>query len=240
MLLRMEAVRAGYGALPVIEDMGFHLEEDEVVGLVGPNGAGKTTLVRTLAGLLRPSAGAIRFAGRDMAGAPGHKRAGEGLAFVLDNRALFAELTVRQNLALAERVGVASGRPACFPDEAEMFDLLPVVRERIDTPVRLLSGGQQQMVAIARALLLRPRLLVMDEPSAGLAPLIVKHILELLHRLKGRGMGILVVEQNVRLIADVADRGYVMSLGRLVHEVPRGGWPALLEDERLVRAYLGG
>lgn len=240
MLLQMEAVRAGYGALPVIEDIAFHVEEDEVVGLVGPNGAGKTTLVRTLAGLLRPGAGAIRFAGRDIAGVPGHARAGEGLAFVLDNRALFAELTVRQNLALAERVGAASGRPACFPDPAEMFDLLPVVRERIDTPVQLLSGGQQQMVAIARALLLRPRLLVMDEPSAGLAPLIVRHILELLHRLKGRGMGILVVEQNVRLIADVAERGYVMSLGRLVHEVPRGGWPALLEDERLVRAYLGG
>lgn len=240
MLLRMEAVRAGYGALPVIEDICFHVEEDEVVGLVGANGAGKTTLVRTLAGLLRPGAGAIRFDGRDITGTPGHARAGDGLAFVLDNRALFAELTVRQNLALAERVGAASRRPACLADEAEMFELLPVVKDRMDTPVQLLSGGQQQMVAIARALLLRPRLLVMDEPSAGLAPLIVKHILELLHRLKGRGMGILVVEQNVRLIAEVADRGYVMSLGHLVHEVPRGGWPALLDDDRLVRAYLGG
>ncbi|MBA4789586.1 MAG: ABC transporter ATP-binding protein [Rhizobiales bacterium] len=239
-MLRMEAVRAGYGTLPVIEDIGFHVDEDEVVGLVGPNGAGKTTLVRTLAGLLPPGGGAIRFGGRDIAGAPGHTRARDGLAFVLDNRALFAELTVRQNLALAERAGGRSGRAPCLADTDEMYDLLPVVKERIDTPVQLLSGGQQQMVAIARALLLRPRLLVMDEPSAGLAPLIVKHILDLLHRLKGRGMGILVVEQNVRLIAEVADRGYVMSLGRLVHEVPRGGWPALLEDERLVRAYLGG
>ncbi|MFG1371972.1 ABC transporter ATP-binding protein [Xanthobacter oligotrophicus] len=239
-MLEIEAVRAGYGALAVLDAVGFHVGEDEVVGLVGPNGAGKTTLVRALAGLLRPSAGAIRFAGRDVTTEPGHRRAGEGMAFVLDNRALFAELTVRQNLALAERMGRRSGRPRCLGDDAELFDLLPVVKERIDAPVQLLSGGQQQMVAIARALLLRPRLLVMDEPSAGLAPLIVKHILELLHCLKGRGMGILVVEQNVRLIAEVADRGYVMSLGRLVHEVPPGGWPALLDDERLVRAYLGG
>ncbi|QRG06941.1 ABC transporter ATP-binding protein [Xanthobacter dioxanivorans] len=239
-MLEIEAVHAGYGALPVLEAIGFHVEEDEVVGLVGPNGAGKTTLVRALAGLLRPSAGAIRFAGHDVTAEPGHRRAGEGMAFVLDNRALFSELTVRQNLALAERMGRRSGRLKCFSDDAELFDLLPVVRERIDTPVQLLSGGQQQMVAIARALLLRPRLLVMDEPSAGLAPLIVKHILELLHRLKGRGIGILVVEQNVRLIAEVADRGYVMSLGRLVHEVPRGAWRSLLEDERLVHAYLGG
>ncbi|QCI63401.1 ABC transporter ATP-binding protein [Phreatobacter stygius] len=239
-MLQVDRISARYGPLSILREVSLGVGADEVVGLVGANGAGKTTLVRVLAGLLRASAGKMTFAGRDISAEAGHRRAGAGIAFVLDNRALFGELTVKENLALAERRGRRLGRPDGMFSQDEILELFPVAAERYHAPVQLLSGGQQQMVAIARALLLRPRLLVMDEPSAGLAPLIVKHVIEVLHRLKGRGMGILVAEQNVRLIADVADRGYVMALGRIVHEVKTGDWPDFLTDQRLVNAYLGG
>jgi ABC-type branched-subunit amino acid transport system ATPase component len=239
-VLVVDAVSSGYGALTVLHDVSLTVGDGEAVAIVGANGAGKTTLVRTICGLMRARAGRVSKNGVDVTALPAHRLARHGLAVVLENRRLFGELTVRQNLLLAARSGGAAARgglpPLTWADASRLF---PVIEERRDTPVELLSGGQQQMVAIARALLLQPDLLIMDEPSTGLAPRVVKDILLVMKELRARGMGLLLVEQNVAIAAEITDRGYVMSLGRVVHEIAAGGWPAFVRDDRLVSAYLG-
>lgn len=235
----MNSVSAGYGALVVLRDVSLRVDEGEAVALVGANGAGKTTLVRAICGLLQPREGKVVKNGIDITATPPHQRAGHGLAVVLENRRLFGELSVRENLVLAETVGrrVRSGHRR-FTWE-EVTALFPVVRERLDSAVELLSGGQQQMVAIARALLLQPDLLIMDEPSTGLAPKVVKDILVVIKALRERGMALLLVEQNVGIASEITDRAYVMALGRIVHEIAPGEWSSFLQDERLTKAYLG-
>ena len=156
---------------------------------------------------------------------------------MLENRRLFGELTVRENLLLAERRG-QQATARCSTGRTSM-PCFPMIEERLETPVNLLSGGQQQMVAIARALLLQPDLLIMDEPSTGLAPKVVKDILHVIKELRGRGMALLLVEQNVGIAADITDRAYVLALGRIEHEIKPGAWDSFLKDERLVKAYLG-
>ncbi len=238
-MLQVQSVSAGYGSIPVLYDIELNVGRDEVVGLVGPNGAGKSTLVRAIAGLLPAKSGRIAIGDADITNTAAHERPGQGVAIVLNDRHLFGPLSVAQNLAIAERHARRTGRQVNFTME-DLKELFPIVRERADSKVEFLSGGQQQMVAIARALLLQPNILVMDEPSAGLAPKIVKEILGVLHHLKSRGLGILLIEQNVGIVADVAERGYVMSLGRLVHEITPGSWTGLLENDALMKAYLGG
>jgi ABC-type branched-subunit amino acid transport system ATPase component len=238
-VLLVDSISSGYGAVTVLHGVSLAVGEGEAVAIVGANGAGKTTLVRTICGLMRARAGTVSKNGVDVTALPAHRLAQHGLAVVLENRRLFGELTVRQNLLLAEKSGRAArgGKsPLTWDDVARLF---PVIDERRSTPVELLSGGQQQMVAIARALLLQPDLLIMDEPSTGLAPRVVKDILLVMKQLRARGMGLLLVEQNVAIAADITDRGYVMSLGRVVHQIGAGEWPAFLRDERLVKAYLG-
>lgn len=238
-MLQVQSISAGYGSIPVLYDIELHVGQDEVVGLVGPNGAGKSTLVRAIAGLLPVQSGRIAIGATDVTSTAAHERPARGIAVVLNDRHLFGPLSVTENLAIAERHARQTGRPLNFTME-DLNSLFPIVHERADSKVELLSGGQQQMVAIARALLLQPNILIMDEPSAGLAPKIVKEILGVLHHLKSRGLGILLVEQNVGIVADVAERGYVMSLGRLVHEITPGSWAELLEKDTLMKAYLGG
>jgi ABC-type branched-subunit amino acid transport system ATPase component len=238
-VLVVDSLSSGYGAVTVLHGVSLTVGDGEAVAIVGANGAGKTTLVRTICGLMHARAGTVCKNGVDVTALPAHRLAQHGLAVVLENRRLFGELTVGQNLLLAEKSGRAaqSGKsPLTRDDVARLF---PVIDERRSTPVELLSGGQQQMVAIARALLLQPDLLIMDEPSTGLAPRVVKDILLVMKQLRARGMGLLLVEQNVAIAADITDRGYVMSLGRVVHEIGAGEWPAFLRDERLVKAYLG-
>jgi ABC-type branched-subunit amino acid transport system ATPase component len=238
-MLAIESVSAGYGALTVLYGISLTIEDGEAVAVVGANGAGKTTLVRTICGLNRASAGRVVKNGTDITMTPVHHLARHGLAVVLENRRLFGELTVRENLVLAEKVGItARGRNLVFSWK-DVCDLFPVIGERIDSPVELLSGGQQQMVAIARALLLQPDLLIMDEPSTGLAPKVVKDILLIIANLRARGMGLLLVEQNVGIAAEISERAYVMSLGRIVHEIAKGEWQAFLADDRIAKAYLG-
>ena len=172
---------------------------------------------------------------------PAHLRARAGLAVVLENRRLWGELSVKDNLRLARSVGEKRNSTSTNPYSMnDLYDLFPVLHQRESSLVELLSGGEQQMVAIARALLLQPDLLIMDEPSAGLSPLMVKNTLSVIQNLKSKGMSMLLVEQNVAAIADVADRGYVINLGRLVHEVPQGGWSGFLTNESLFKAYFGG
>ena len=238
-MLEVTSVSAGYGALTVLNDVSLHVGDGEAVALVGANGAGKTTLVRTICGLMRARGGTIRKDEADITRQPAHDLARHGLAVVLENRRLFGELSVRENLVLAETVGRrVRGRYQRFSWD-EVTALFPMVKERLDAPVELLSGGQQQMVAIARALLLQPDLLIMDEPSTGLAPKVVKDILLVIKALRERGMGLLLIEQNVGIASEITDRAYVMALGRIVHEVPAGQWASFLGDERLVKAYLG-
>ena len=238
-MLEVTSVSAGYGALTVLNDVSLHVGDGEAVALVGANGAGKTTLVRTICGLTRARGGIIRKDEADITRQPAHDLARHGLAVVLENRRLFGELSVRENLVLAETVGRrVRGRYQRFSWD-EVTALFPMVKERLDAPVELLSGGQQQMVAIARALLLQPDLLIMDEPSTGLAPKVVKDILLVIKALRERGMGLLLIEQNVGIASEITDRAYVMALGRIVHEVPAGRWASFLGDERLVKAYLG-
>ncbi len=238
-VLEISSVSAGYGALTVLNDISLKVGDGEAVALVGANGAGKTTLVRTVCGLLRARGGRIEKNGSDITHAPPHDLARHGLAVVLENRRLFGELSVRENLVLAETVGrKARGGNLRFTWD-EVTALFPVVKERLDSPVELLSGGQQQMVAIARGLLLQPDLLIMDEPSTGLAPKVVKDILLVIKALRERGMGLLLIEQNVGIASEITDRAYVMSVGRIVHEIGAGEWQSFLRDERLVKAYLG-
>lgn len=235
----MTSISAGYGALTVLRDVSLKVGDGDAVALVGANGAGKTTLVRTVCGLLRARGGRIVKNGTDITATPAHDLAQHGLAVVLENRRLFGELSVRENLILAETVGrKARGADMRFSWD-EVTALFPVVKERLASPVELLSGGQQQMVAIARALLLQPDLLIMDEPSTGLAPKVVKDILLVIKALRERGMGLLLIEQNVGIASEITDRAYVMSVGSIVYEIGPGEWQSFLTDERLVKAYLG-
>jgi ABC-type branched-subunit amino acid transport system ATPase component len=238
-VLEVTSVSAGYGALSVLRDVSLTVGDGEAVALVGANGAGKTTLVRTICGLLRARGGRIVKNGTDITATSAHDLAQHGLAVVLENRRLFGELSVRENLILAETVGrKVRGADMRFSWD-EVTALFPVVKERLASPVELLSGGQQQMVAIARALLLQPDLLIMDEPSTGLAPKVVKDILLVIKALRERGMGLLLIEQNVGIASEITDRAYVMSVGSIVHEIGPGEWQSFLTDERLVKAYLG-
>lgn len=235
----MTSVSAGYGALTVLRDVSLRVGDGEAVALVGANGAGKTTLVRTVCGLLRARGGRIVKNDTDITAMPPHSLASHGLAVVLENRRLFGELSVRENLVLAETVGRRVRRGNMRFTWDEVTDLFPVVKERMDAAVELLSGGQQQMVAIARALLLQPDLLIMDEPSTGLAPKVVKDILLVIKALRERGMSLLLVEQNVGIASEITDRAYVMAVGSIVHEIAAGEWQSFLNDDRLVKAYLG-
>ena len=239
-MLRVENIEAGYGAIPVLRGVTLAIERNESVALIGANGAGKSTLVRAICGLLPVSAGRISHDGREVQALPPYRRTQHGIAVVLENRHLFGELTVRNNLELAAAHGAQrEGITRKFGLD-EVVALFPFMRDRLDAPVELLSGGEQQMVAVARALLLHPELLIMDEPSTGLSPKVVRDIVGVMATLREGGMSILLVEQNVALAAETSERAYVMSLGTIVHEIKRGEWEAFRNDDTLLRAYLGG
>lgn len=238
-MLSIQGLKAGYG-LPVLHDIDMSIGTGEAVALVGANGAGKTTLVRCLAGLVPPMGGKVEMEGVDITAVPGHKRPEHGIATVLEGRNLFTELSIMDNLRLAEHAGRRVRHDSARFTMEEVLSLFEVLRERAQSRVGLLSGGQQQMVAIARALLLQPKLLVMDELTTGLAPKIVKEILAILNKLRERGMSILLVEQSVAIASEMTERAYVLSVGRVIHEVQRGGWQDMLSDKALVKAYLHG
>lgn len=238
-MLDVQSLSAGYGALTVLRDISLQVHKGEAVAIVGANGAGKTTLVRALCGLIRAQGGRIVKDGVDLTPLPAHHRPRHGVASLLENRRLFGELSVRDNLRLALDEGASSRRAHQKFGWDDICELFPMIRERQTTRVELLSGGQQQQVAIARGLLLQPDLLILDEPSTGLAPLVVRDILRVLRGLRERGLAILLVEQNVAIAVENADRAYVMSLGRIVHEVQGNEWRSFLDDGRLAQAYLG-
>ncbi len=233
MLLEVEGLEAHYGRIRALAGVDLHVAEGELVAIVGANGAGKTTLLRTLSGVHPASAGTIRLDGRDITRVAGPRRVALGIAQVPEGRQVFAPMSVEDNLLLGGYVRSAAERTETL---GEVYALFPRLRERRDQPAGTLSGGEQQMLAIGRALMARPRLLLLDEPSMGLAPRIVEQIFETIGELRRRGTTILLVEQNAYAALSVADRGYVLESGR-VTLADRAG--ALLADERVKAAYLG-
>jgi ABC-type branched-subunit amino acid transport system ATPase component len=238
-MLIVEGVFAGYGEVNILNEVSIEIGQNESVAIIGANGAGKSTLVSAICGLIPTRRGRIVKDGRPIHTLPAHRRAEIGIAVVLENRHLFGELTLRQNLELALNSGRARGSTSVEFDIPDVLELFPFMKERIDSAVDLLSGGEQQMVAIGRALLLKPDLLILDEPSTGLAPKVVRDIVSVIAALRKRGMSLILVEQNVAIAEQNSDRAYVMSLGRVVKHVERGGWSEFARSDSLVKAYLG-
>lgn len=233
--LALEGVSAGYGQVPVLEDVSLTVEEGETVAVLGANGAGKTTLLRTISGLLQPDAGSIRFAGTSIAGMPAHDIVREGVAMVPEGGRLFPFLTVQENLELGAFSGAARGR--LRKTLGEVMELFPILSERRNQLAGQLSGGERQMCAIARGMMSRPRILMLDEPSLGLAPVMVERVFALIRALGStQDLTILLVEQNVADALEMCRRAYVLERGRLVKS---GSGEVLLADADIKRAYLG-
>jgi len=233
-LLALDSVSARYGDLQVLHGVSLEVREGEVVTLVGANGAGKTTTICAVSGLVASGGGSIRFAGESLAAVAPHRRVELGLVQVPEGRRLFPFMTVRENLDLGcYATGARREKKAAL---AEVLALLPLLEQRLGQLAGTLSGGEQQMLAIGRALMARPRLLMLDEPTLGLAPRMVAQVFETVAAINRRGITILLVEQNVRHALSLAHRGYVLENGRVVLEESGSD---LLGDERLKRAYLG-
>jgi len=233
-MLELEGVRIAHGSATAIWDVSLHIGQGELVCVVGPNGAGKTTLINAVAGLNRVAAGRLRMDGEDLVGLPGHRFCDRGIAIVPEGRRLFTGLSVRENLELGSyRKAARAGRAASLERVLEVF---PVLKERLKALAGTLSGGQQQMVAIGRALMAQPRLLLLDEPSLGLAPSIVLEMFGVIRDINRAGMAVLLVEQNVAMALELAARAYVLEEGRIAVEGSPG---ELLASPHIRRAYLG-
>lgn len=232
-MLQLEGVKSRYGRIEVLHGIDLAVAPGEIVTVVGANGAGKTTLLRCLSGLQPASAGRIAFDGRDVTAVPAHRRVALGLAQSPEGRQIFTNLTVEENLRLGA-YRFSDGQVA--EDRETVFALFPILKDKRQLPAGGLSGGQQQMLAIGRALMSRPRCLLLDEPSMGLAPLLVKQVMGVVQELKRRDITVLLVEQNAMAALSIADRGYVMETGRIVTEGPAKD---LLVDPAVREAYLG-
>jgi branched-chain amino acid transport system ATP-binding protein len=234
-LLEVRDLVVSYGHVEAVRGVSLSVAAGQLVTLIGPNGAGKTSILSALCGLIAPRRGSVRLDGRDVTGWPAHRIVAAGLSLVPEGRAVLGRMTVEENLILA---GELRQPAAALREEIDQqYVRFPVLRERRDQPAGALSGGQQQMLAFARALLARPRVLLLDEPSMGLSPILVKQVFEIIVTIHRAGTTILLVEQNARLALSVADDAYVLERGQVVlHAPPR----ALADDERVKAAYLGG
>jgi branched-chain amino acid transport system ATP-binding protein len=233
-MLEARQLRAGYGAAPAVWDISLDVGEGDLVVVVGPNGAGKTTLINALAGMHRMESGRLSFLGKDISNLPAHRFCDQGIALVPEGRRLFTGMTVRENLEIGGYRGAAKEkREASLQRVIERF---PVLGERLGLPAGTLSGGQQQMLAIGRALMAKPRLLLLDEPSLGLAPSIVMEMFRIIQEVNRDGVAVLLVEQNVAMALKLARRAYVLEEGRIVAE---GSPQELASQPHIQRAYLG-
>jgi branched-chain amino acid transport system ATP-binding protein len=231
-LLSLEAVDTFYGPIHILQGLSLHVEAGELVCLLGGNASGKSTTLKTILGLVRPRRGTVRFSGEDVTGRSTSHRIGRGMAIVPENRRLFAPMTVLENLQMGAYLH-GGGTKA---DLDRVYELFPLLYNRRAQLAGTLSGGEQQMVAMGRALMAKPKLLLMDEPSMGLAPILVERSFEIIKQVHESGVAMLIVEQNANVSLSIADRGYVLSTGRLVLE---GKADDLREDEGLRKAYLG-
>ena len=233
-MLEVQDLQVAYGAAPALWGVSFTLREKELLCVVGPNGAGKTTLINTLAGVLRARTGRIVFEGRDITALAPHRFCEAGIAIVPEGRRLFGGMSVLENLEIGSTVPAAKARRR--ETLAQVLALFPALQAKLNQAAGELSGGQQQMVAIGRALMARPRLLLLDEPSLGLSPLIVSELFATIQRVHREGTSVLLVEQNVATALRVADRAYVLEEGRMVAE---GTPDELAQRDDIRRAYLG-
>jgi branched-chain amino acid transport system ATP-binding protein len=233
-LLKLSGVNTYYGPIHILQDLSLDVGEGELVSLLGGNASGKSTTLKTVLGLVPPRTGTVEFAGEDVTARPTSYRIGRGMAIVPENRRLFAPMTVLENLQMGAYLNRdGKGRKEDFD---RVYSLFPLLHERRTQLAGTLSGGEQQMVAMGRALMSHPKLLLMDEPSMGLAPILVERSFEIIKQVHEAGGAVLVVEQNANVSLSIADRGYVLSTGRLVLE---GKAADLLQDEGLRKAYLG-
>ena len=233
-LLNVEHINVYYGAIHAVKDVSFHVEEGEIVTLIGANGAGKTTTLQTISGLLHARTGSITFQGESITGVPAHKLVSRGLAQVPEGRRVFLQMSVQENLEMG-----AFTRSGSEVDQsiAEVYERFPRLLERKNQIAGTLSGGDQQMLAMGRALMSKPKLLMMDEPSMGLAPILVEQIFEIIKELHKAGTTILLVEQNAEMALKIADRAYVLESGAVSLS---GTGKELAESDAIKKAYLGG
>lgn len=235
MLLEFKNIVAAYGSITALKNVTFNVEEGQVVSLIGANGAGKTSTMRTITGLLKPSEGQVFFNGEDVTGLPTHKLVEKGISLVPEGRQIIEGLTVYENLEMGayqrkDKEGVKE-------DIDRIYSIFPILDDRKDQLGGQLSGGQQQMLAIGRALMSKPKLLLLDEPSMGLAPLIVREIFDIVRRINEQGTTVLLVEQNAKKALEVAHYGYVLETGSMVLEGPA---EEVMNNPRVKEAYLGG
>jgi branched-chain amino acid transport system ATP-binding protein len=233
-MLRLSGVDTYYGEIHILENLSIHVNQGELVSLLGGNASGKSTTLKTILGLVRPRNGSVEFDGEDVTGRTTSYRIGRGMAIVPENRRLFAPMTVLENLEMGAYLN--KNGSARKEDFDRVYELFPLLHERRSQLAGTLSGGEQQMVAMGRALMSHPKLLLMDEPSMGLAPILVERSFQIIQQVHEAGVAMLIVEQNANMALSIADRGYVLSTGRLVLE---GAAKELLEHEDLRKAYLG-
>jgi branched-chain amino acid transport system ATP-binding protein len=233
-MLEAAQLQVSYGAAPALWDVSVRVDRGELVCVVGPNGAGKSTLINVIAGLHRARGGRLRFDGRDITQLPSHRFCAEGIAIVPEGRRLFTGMSVQDNLELGSYRADAKARRA--EALAHVLGLFPALQDKLRSPAGALSGGQQQMVAIGRALMSRPQLLLLDEPSLGLAPLIVHHMFSAIREINAQGTSVLLVEQNVAMAMRLAHRAYVLEEGRIAAEGPAA---ELMDRPEIQKAYLG-
>ena len=233
-VLKCENLHVYYGSIHAIKGVSFEVEEGEIVTLIGANGAGKSTTLNTVGGLLKPREGSVEFEGKSILGVAPHKVVSQGMALCPEGRRVFAQLSVKENLEMG-----AFTRPAAEIPETldKVYEHFPRLKERQNQMAGTLSGGEQQMLAMGRALMSKPRLMMLDEPSMGLAPILVDQIFEIIEALNKAGTTILLVEQNAQMALSIADRAYVLETGRIVNT---GTGKELLNDDSVKKAYLGG
>ena len=234
-MLKVENLKVRYGMIEAIKGSSFEVRDGEIVTLIGANGAGKTTTMHAISGLLKPASGSITMDGQDLVKMPSHKIVSLGLAQVPEGRRVFAQQTVEENLVLGAYT--RRDKSGIEEDQERVFDLFPRLKERRTQLAGTLSGGEQQMLAMGRALMAKPKLVLMDEPSMGLSPLLVKEIFHIIEDINKQGTTVLLVEQNARMALAIADRAYVLETGKITLE---GTGEELAKDERVRKAYLGG
>ncbi|MCD0491351.1 ABC transporter ATP-binding protein [Chromobacterium violaceum] len=233
-ILEVKNLQVAYGGIQAVKGIDFHIDQGELVTLIGANGAGKTTTLKTLVGMVKKSGGSIVYDGKDVASIPSYDFVRHGLAMVPEGRGVFAKLTVEENLQMGAYY--RNDKAAIQSEIEHVYELFPRLKERRLQLAGTLSGGEQQMVAMGRAMLSKPKLLLLDEPSMGLAPIIVEKIFEIIQMVSKQGVTMLLVEQNAKLALEVSQRGYVMESGRITMS---GDAKELLNDERVRNAYLG-
>jgi branched-chain amino acid transport system ATP-binding protein len=233
-MLDIENVSAAYGMVQILRDVSFHVEEKEIISIIGPNGAGKTTLVKTIMGLLHPKSGTIRFKGENIDTLPPYEIVKKGLILIPEGREIFPRMTVEENLRLGSYT--ANGKSNVKETKEKVYQIFPVLKKKEKALAQTLSGGEQQMLVICRSLMSNPQLLILDEPSLGLAPIIVEKVLDTVRKINEEGVTILLVEQNIRDSLDIADRGYVLEQGKIILE---GKSRELLCNNHIKQVYMG-